>query len=85
MKILLSKGKLLDFKLIDIDLCKDYIFSKQKSINLSKFCRPHKVEKLELVHMDMWGLSPVPSLESLLYYVTFIDYQKSKIYDIFRK
>lgn len=85
MKILLSKGKLLDLKLIDIDLYKDYIFSKQKSINLSKFCRLHKVGKLELVHMHMCGLSPVPSLESLLYYVTFVDYQKSKINDIFRK
>ena len=35
--------------------------------------RTLKAEKLELVHIDLWGPSPVASLGGSRYYITFID------------
>ncbi|RVX07359.1 Retrovirus-related Pol polyprotein from transposon TNT 1-94 [Vitis vinifera] len=44
--------------------------AKLKSID---FDRTPKAEKLELVHTDLWGPSPVASLGGSRYYITFID------------
>ncbi|KAE8683538.1 hypothetical protein F3Y22_tig00111200pilonHSYRG00002 [Hibiscus syriacus] len=96
MKTLLSKGKLPDLKNIDVRLCKDCIFGKQKKVSFAKIGKTPKAEKLELVHTDVWGPSPVPSLAGSLYYVTFIDdstrkvwvyflKKKSKVFDTFKK
>ena len=96
MKVLVSKRKLPNLKSVDIGLCKDYIFSKQKVVNFSKISKPLKVEKLDLVHLDMWGSSPISSIEGPYYYVTFIDdstrkvwvyflKKKSKVCDVFKK
>ena len=41
--------------------------------------RTSKVEKLELVHIDLWGPSPVASLRGSSYYVTFIDDSSKKV------
>ncbi|RVW98316.1 Retrovirus-related Pol polyprotein from transposon TNT 1-94 [Vitis vinifera] len=38
-----------------------------------------KAEKLELVHIDLWGPSPVASLRGSSYYVTFIDDSSKKV------
>ncbi|KAE8697282.1 omega-6 fatty acid desaturase, endoplasmic reticulum isozyme 1 [Hibiscus syriacus] len=96
MKTLLSKGKLPDLKNLDVGLCEDCIFGKQKKVSFAKIGKTPKVEKLELVHTDVWGPSPVPSLVGSLYYVTFIDdstrkvwvyflKKKSEVFDTFRK
>ncbi|KAL5823751.1 hypothetical protein ACOSQ4_021651 [Xanthoceras sorbifolium] len=96
MKTLLSKGKLLDLKAVDVGLCEDCIFGKQKKVSFAKIGKIPKAEKLELVHTDVWGPSPVSSLSGSLYYVTFIDdstrkvwvyflKKKSEVFDTFRK
>ncbi|KAE8705011.1 Cytochrome P450 84A1 [Hibiscus syriacus] len=96
MKTLLSKGKLPDLKNVDVGLCEDCIFGKQKKVSFAKIGKTPKAEMLELVHTDVWGPSPVPSLAGSLYYVTFIDdstrkvwvyflNKKSEVFDTFRK
>ena len=96
MKTLLSKGKLPDLKNVDVGLCEDCIFGKQKKVSFTKSGKTPKAERLELVHTDVWGPSPVSSLAGSLYYVTFIDdstrklwvyflKKKSKVFDTFRK
>ena len=95
MKTLLSKGKLPDLKNIDVGLCEDCIFGKQKKVSFTKIGKTPKAERLELVHTDVWGPSPVSSLAGSLY-VTFIDdstrklwvyflKKKSEVFDTFRK
>ncbi|RVW58633.1 Retrovirus-related Pol polyprotein from transposon TNT 1-94 [Vitis vinifera] len=73
MKILLSKGKLPELKSIDFDMCESCILGKQKKVSFLKTGRTPKAEKLELVHTDLWGPSPVASLGGSRYYITFID------------
>ena len=96
MKTLLSKGKLPDLKNVDVGLCEDCIFGKQKKVSFTKIGKTPKAERLELVHTDVWGPSPVSSLVGSLYYVTFIDdstrklwvyflKKKSEVFDTFRK
>uniref|UniRef100_A0A7N2QZR7 Integrase catalytic domain-containing protein n=1 Tax=Quercus lobata TaxID=97700 RepID=A0A7N2QZR7_QUELO len=46
---------------------------KQKNVSFLKTGRTPKAEKLELVHTDLWGPSPVASLGGSKYYITFID------------
>ncbi|KAE8695859.1 U-box domain-containing protein 31 [Hibiscus syriacus] len=96
MKTLLSKGKVPDLKNVDVGLCEDCIFGKQKKVSFTKIGKTPKVERLELVHTDVSGPSPVPSLAGSLYYVTFIYdstrkvwvyflKKKSEVFDTFRK
>ncbi|KAE8704670.1 hypothetical protein F3Y22_tig00110447pilonHSYRG00005 [Hibiscus syriacus] len=67
-----------------------------KKVSFAKIGKTPKAEKLELVHTDVWGPSPFPSLAGSLYYVTFIDdstrkvcvyflKKKSEVFDTFRK
>ncbi|RVW83244.1 Retrovirus-related Pol polyprotein from transposon TNT 1-94 [Vitis vinifera] len=44
-----------------------------------------KAEKLELVHTDLWGPSPVASLGGSRYYITFIDDSSRKVWVYFLK
>ncbi|KAE8682957.1 AGC (cAMP-dependent, cGMP-dependent and protein kinase C) kinase family protein, putative isoform 1 [Hibiscus syriacus] len=96
MKTHLSKGKLPDLKNVDVVLCEDCIFDKQKKVSFTKIGKTLKAKKLELVHTNVWGPSPVPSLAGSLYYITFIDdstrkvwvyflKKKSEVFDTFRK
>ncbi|KAL5754948.1 hypothetical protein ACOSP7_023168 [Xanthoceras sorbifolium] len=85
MKTLLSKGKLPDLKAVDVGLCEDCIFGKQKKVSFAKIGKIPKAEKLELVHTDVWGPSPVSSLSGSLYYVTFIDDSTRKVWVYFLK
>ncbi|RVW44994.1 Retrovirus-related Pol polyprotein from transposon TNT 1-94 [Vitis vinifera] len=77
MKMLLSKGKLPELKSIDFDMCESCILGKQKNVSFLKIGRTPKAEKLELVHTDLWGPSPVASLGGSRYYITFIDNSKT--------
>ena len=47
--------------------------------------RTLKAEKLELVHIDLWGPSPVASLGGSRYYITFIDDSSKKVWVYFLK
>ncbi|RVW95710.1 Retrovirus-related Pol polyprotein from transposon TNT 1-94 [Vitis vinifera] len=62
MKMLLSKGKLPELKSIDFDMCESCILGKQKKVSFLITGKTPKAEKLELVHTDLWGPSPVASL-----------------------
>ena len=79
MKMLLSKEKLPELKSIDFDMCESCILGKQKNVSFLKIGRTPKVEKLELVHTDLWGPSPVASLGGSRYYITFIDNSSRKV------
>ena len=79
MKMLLSKGKLPELKFVDFDMCESYILGKQKRVSFLKTGRTPKAKKLELVHIDLWGPSPVASLGGLRYYITFIDDSSRKV------
>ena len=45
-----------------------------------KIGRTPKAEKLELVHTDLWGPSPVATLGGSRYYITFIDDSSRKVW-----
>ena len=79
MKMLLSRGKLPKLKSIDFDMCESCILGKQKNVNFLKTYRTSKAEKLELVHIDLWGPSSVASLEGSRYCITFIDDLSRKV------
>jgi hypothetical protein len=80
MKILLSKGKLPALKLVESNICEDCIRRKQKKVSFVKVGKALKPEKLDLVHTDLWGPSPVASLGRLQYYITFIDDSSRKVW-----
>ena len=79
MKLLLSKGKQPELKSIYFDMCESCILGKQKKVSFLKTGRTPKAEKLELVHTDLWGPSPVASLGGSRYYITFIDDSSKKV------
>ena len=54
-------------------------------VSFSKDGREPKAAKLELVHTDVWGPSPVTSLGGSRYYVTFIDDSSRKSWVYFLK
>ena len=54
-------------------------------MSFSKTGKTPKVEKLELVHTDLWGPSPVVSLGGSRYYITFIDDSSIKVWVYFLK
>ena len=72
MKMLLSKGKLPKLKSIDFDICESCLLGKQNKVSFLKTDRTPNAKKLELVHTDLWGPSPVASLRGSRYYITFI-------------
>ena len=83
MKMLLSKGKLLELKSIDFDMCESCILGKQKNVNFLKTGRTPKAEKLELVYTNLWRPSLVASLRGSRYYITFIDDSNKKVWVYF--
>jgi len=62
MKIMLSKHKLSGLITIDLDFYEDCVYGNQRRVNLSKVRKTLKAERLELVHIDVWGKASVPSL-----------------------
>ena len=85
MKMLLSKGKLPELKSIDFDMCESCILGKQKNVSFLKTGRTPKAEKMELVHTNLWGPSPIASLGGSRYYITFIDDSSRKVWVYFLK
>ena len=79
MRMMLSKEKLPELKSIDFDMCESCILGKQKIVSFLKIGRTPKAEKLELVHTDLWGPSPVASLGGSRYYITFINDSSKKV------
>lgn len=85
MKLMAAKGKLSSLKHVDVGVCEHCIFGKQKKVSFSRAGKTPKVEKLELVHTDVWGPAPVESVGNSRYYVTFIDDSTRKVWVYFLK
>ena len=58
-----------------------------KRVRFLRVGKEKKREKLELVHIDVWGATHVSSLGVSNYYVTFIDdvNRKTWVYCIYKK
>jgi hypothetical protein len=72
MQILHKRKLLPDLKKIDLDLCEHCVYGKQKRVGFLKVIKEKNIERLELVHIDVWVPSHVSSLGGSPYYVTFI-------------
>ena len=83
MKVLHSKKVLPGLKCVNIDLCESCVYGKQKRVSFVKIGKENKKEKLELVHIDVWGPTQVSSLNGSHYYVTFIDDATRKVWVYF--
>lgn len=73
MKMLVKDDMIPEQKSMEHHTYESSILRKQKRVSFSSGSRELKAEKLELVHTDVWGASPVASLEGSRYFVTFID------------
>ena len=73
-------------KFIDFDMYESCILGKQKKANFLKIGRTPKVEKLELVHTNLWGSSSIASLggSSRKVWVYFLK-NKSNVFETFKK
>lgn len=85
MKMLVAKGKLPDLKRVDSEFCEPCVLGKKKKVSFVKTGQTPKAQKLELVHTDVYGPTPVSSLGGSNYYVTFIDDSTRKVWVYFLK
>ena len=83
--MLMSKRKLPELKSTKFDMCESYILGKKNKVSFLKTGKTLKAEKLELVHIDLWGPSLVISLGGSKYYITFIDDSSKKAWVYFLK
>ena len=72
MHILHSRKLMVDLKQVSLEICENCVYGKQKRVRFLRVGK-QKSEKLELVHIDVWGLAHVQYLGGSRYYVTFID------------
>ena len=73
MKILHSRNLFSGLKNVDLDLCENCVYGKQKRVIFIRVGKQKKSEKLELVHTYVWGPAQVSALGGSRYYATFID------------
>ena len=85
MRELLLKGKLSGLKTVNFDMCESCVMGKQKKLSFLTDDKKLRTTKLELVHTDLWGPSPVTSLGGSRYYITFIDDCSRKVWIYFLK
>ena len=80
---------------LDFDFCEHCIYGKQNRVRFPSGATRAK-EILELIHSDMFGHVPIPSLGKSVYYVSFIDdysrntwiyflRKKSEVFDKFKE
>ena len=62
-----------------MDFCDSCVYGKQERVSFVKSGKKKKDEKLELVHIGIWGPTQVSSLGGSHYYVTFIDDATRKV------
>jgi hypothetical protein len=84
MQILHKRKFLPDPKQIDFDLCENCVYGKKKSVIFLRVREEKNIERLELVHIDVWVPAHVSYLSGSRYYVTFIDdaTRKTWVYSI---
>ncbi|GKA58056.1 putative RNA-directed DNA polymerase [Tanacetum coccineum] len=73
MKILASKGRIPDLQKAVVGFCEPCVFGKQKKVSFVKSGNTRKLQRLELVHTDVYGPTSAASIGGSRYYVTFID------------
>ncbi|GJV68833.1 putative RNA-directed DNA polymerase [Tanacetum coccineum] len=73
MKIVASKGWILDIQKAIVGFCEPCVLSKQKKVSFIKLWNTRKLQRLELVHTDVYDPKSVASIGGSRYYVTFID------------
>ena len=79
MQILHSRKVLLDLKQVSLEFCENCVYGKQKRVIFLRVGKQKKSEKLELVHIYVWGPYQVQSLGSSRYYVTLLMMQLEKL------
>ncbi|KAK3027346.1 hypothetical protein RJ639_041587 [Escallonia herrerae] len=87
MRIVHSKNALPGMKNIQLDFCTGCVYGKQKQVSFQRDGKEKKIERLELVHMDLCGPTTEKSLGGNFYFVSFIDdaSRKTWIYAIKEK
>ena len=83
MKELHSKKVLPGLKCVNMDFDEICVHGKQKRVSFVKTRKENNREKLELVHINVWGPTQVSSLGVSHYYVTFIDEATRKVWVYF--
>ena len=83
MKVLHSKKVLPGLKCVNMDFYESCLYEKQKRVNFVKSGKEKKNKKLELVHIDVWGLAQVSSLGGSHYSVSFICDASRKVWVYF--
>ena len=58
---------------LDFDFCEHCLYGKKNRVKFPSHAKRAK-EILDLIHNDIFGPVPIPSLGGSLYYVGFIDY-----------
>jgi hypothetical protein len=48
-----------DLKKIDLDFCQHCVYGKQKRVRFLRVGKEKKSERLEFVHIDVWGPNQV--------------------------
>jgi len=84
LQVLHKKGVLLGIKYYKLDLCKFWIMCRHRKVVFST--SQHKTKGLlDLIHTDVWGPSPLASIEGARYYVTFINDFSMRVWVYFLK
>lgn len=79
MKILHSRNLLPGLKNVDLDLCENCIYGKQKRVRFLRVGKEKKSEKLELVHTDVWDLLRYHLLVALIIMLLLLMMQLEKL------
>ncbi|GKC16338.1 putative RNA-directed DNA polymerase, partial [Tanacetum coccineum] len=85
MKILGSKGRILDLQKAIVGFCKPCVLGKQKKVSFVKSGNTKKLQSLELIHTDVYVPTSVASIGGSRYYVTFIEDNSRKVWVYFLK
>ncbi|GKD66304.1 retrovirus-related pol polyprotein from transposon TNT 1-94 [Tanacetum coccineum] len=79
MKILSLKGRIPDLQKVVVGICEPCVLWKQKKVSFVKSWNTRKLQRLELVHTDVYGPTSVASLSRSRYCVTFTDDSSRKV------
>ncbi|GJY24182.1 putative RNA-directed DNA polymerase [Tanacetum coccineum] len=85
MKILASKGRIPDLQKAVVGFCEPCVLGKQKKVSFVKSGNTRKLQRLELVHTNVYDPTSVASIGGSRYYVTFIDDNSRKVWVYFLK
>ncbi|GJQ89640.1 retrovirus-related pol polyprotein from transposon TNT 1-94 [Tanacetum coccineum] len=68
-----SKGRIPDLQKAVVGFYEPCVLGKQKKVSFVKYGNTRKLQRLELVHTDVYGPKSVAIISGFRYYVTFID------------